>query len=168
MKRSSIQMLAALGMLTGLEIILSRFCSISAWNLKISLSFLPIAAAAMLYGPAPAAAVAAAGDFVGAILFPIGAYFPGFTLTAALTGAVFGFLLHRRRSGGRVLAAAAVHQLALSLLVNTLWISVLYSSPFLPLLLTRAVQSLVMLPVQVLGLTALARAMDRYGRRAAA
>lgn len=168
MKRSNIQMLAALGMLTALEIILSRFCSISAWNLKISLNFLPIAAAALRYGPAPAAAVAAAGDFVGAVLFPIGAYFPGFTLTAALTGALFGLLLHRHPSGGRVLAAAAIHQLVLSLLLNTLWISVLYASPFLPLLLTRVVQSLVMLPVQVLGLAALVRAMGRYGRRAAA
>ena len=90
----NIQMLALLGMLTAIEIVLSRFCSISAWNIKISLSFLPVAAAAMLCGAAPAVAVAALGDFVGAILFPIGAYFPGFTLTAALTGALFGLLLH--------------------------------------------------------------------------
>ena len=46
----NIQMLALLGMLTAIEIVLSRFCSISAWNVKISLSFLPVAAAAMLCG----------------------------------------------------------------------------------------------------------------------
>lgn len=164
----NIQMLALLGMLTAIEIVLSRFCSISAWNIKISLSFLPVSAAAMLYGAAPAAAVAALGDFAGAILFPIGAYFPGFTLTAALTGALFGLLLHRQRTLARIAAAAAVNQLVFSLLLNTLWISILYGSPYGPLFLTRSVQTLVMLPVQVVMLGVMAKTLDRCGKRAAA
>lgn len=164
----NIQTLALLGMLTAIEIVLSRFCSISAWNVKISLSFLPVAAAAMLCGAAPAAAVAALGDFVGAILFPIGAYFPGFTLTAALTGALFGLLLHQKRTPARIAAAAAVNQLVLSLMLNTLWISILYGSPYGPLFLTRSVQTLVMLPVQLVALGVMAKVLDRCGKRAAA
>ena len=33
---------------------------------------------------------------VGALLFPTGAFFPGFTLTAACTGLLYGLCLYRR------------------------------------------------------------------------
>ena len=93
---------------------------------------------------------------------------PGFTLTAALTGALFGLLLHQKRTPARIAAAAAVNQLVLSLMLNTLWISILYGSPYGPLFLTRSVQTLVMLPVQLVTLGVMARVLDRCGKRAAA
>lgn len=130
------------------EIVLSRFLSFSAWNMKIGFSFLPVAAAAMLLGPMPAGIVAALGDFIGAVLFPIGAYFPGFTLTAFLTGCCFGVFLFREQSLRRVLAAVAVNQLVFSLALNSLWISMLYGSPYVPLLGTRLIQCAVLFPVQ--------------------
>ena len=119
MKKLDTRSITALGLLVAVEIVLSRFCSINAWDLKIGFSFLPVAVAAMRLGPLEAAVVAAVSDFVGAVLFPIGAYFPGFTLTAFLSGLVFGWLLHRRRTAGRVLAppagAGPAHQLVLDL-----------------------------------------------------
>lgn len=168
MKKQKISMLVTLGMLVAVEIVLSRFCSISAWNIKIGFSFVPVAVAAVLYGAAPAAAVAALGDFVGAILFPIGPYFPGFTLTAALTGAVFGLFLHKRQTVGRIGGAVAVNQLALSLLLNTLWISMLYGSPYGPLFLTRIVQTAVLIPVQFIIIGVMTKVLGRYGKRAVA
>ena len=130
MSKFSTRTLAGIALLTALEIILSRFLSISMWNTKIGFSFLPIAVAAILFGPLAAGTVGALGDFIGAILFPIGAYFPGFTLTAFLTGLVFGFFLHREQGWLQVIAAIGINQLILSLLLNTLWISILYGSVF--------------------------------------
>ena len=150
-------MLAALGVLLAAEIILSRFMSITAWNIKLGFSFVPVAVAAMLYGPLPAALVAALGDFLGALLFPIGPYFPGFTLTAFLTGLTFGALLYRKRTAARAALAVAIVQLPLGLLLNTLWISLLYGSPFLPLLATRAAQAALMGAVQFVTLRLLSR-----------
>ena len=49
--------LTTLAMLIAIEVILSRFLSISMWNTKIGFSFLPIAAAGILYGPLAAGAV---------------------------------------------------------------------------------------------------------------
>ena len=77
--------LITLGLLTAVEVVLSRFCSISAWNIKIGFSFVPIAIGGILFGPLGGGLVGALGDFIGAVLFPIGPYFPGFTLTAFLT-----------------------------------------------------------------------------------
>jgi len=157
--------LTTLALLTALEIILSRFLSISAWNIKIGFSFVPIVIAAILYGPLAAGIVAALGDFLGAILFPIGAYFPGFTLTAFLTGMVFGFFLHKDCRMPKILAAVGINQFILSLLLNTLWISILYGSPYGPLLVTRLVQCLILTVVQVLCIRAIDELIKRYGKQ---
>lgn len=140
----STRTVTALGLLLAIEIVLSRFLSISAWNIKIGFSFVPIVLAAVLYGPIPAALVAALGDFLGALLFPIGPYFPGFTLTAFLTGLTFGLFLYRRSDLLRAVCAVLIAQPGLSLLLNSLWISVLYGSPYAPLLVTRLPQTAIL------------------------
>ena len=157
----STRMLAILGILLAMEIVLSRFLSISAWNVKIGFSFVPIVLAALLFGPMPAAAVAALGDFLGAILFPIGPYFPGFTLTAALTGLTFGLLLYRKNSVVNSLLAVLIVQWILGLLLNTYWIHVLYQSPFVPLLATRAAQAALLSVVQFVTIRALLPLTER-------
>lgn len=167
MKKTNIRVLTLMGVLTAVEIVLSRFCSLSAWNFKIGFSFVPVAVAAVLLGPLSAGIVAALGDFIGAILFPIGAYFPGFTLTAFLTGVTFGLFLYKKQSAPRILGAVAVNQLALSLTLNTLWISILYGSPYGPLLLSRIVQCAVLAPVQFLVITMMTRPLVRFVRRGA-
>ncbi|MBQ6360678.1 MAG: folate family ECF transporter S component [Lachnospiraceae bacterium] len=149
--------LTMLALLTAMEIILSRFLSLSAWNVKIGFSFVPIVIAAMMFGPVGGGAVAAAGDMLGAILFPIGPYFPGFTLTAFLTGAVFGIFLHKKRDLKNVLLAVGINQFILSLFLNTFWISVLYGSPYMPLLATRIFQSVLLAVVQF----AVIKALDK-------
>ena len=161
MKKMNARMIAYLGVLVAAEIVLSRFLSINAWNIKIGFNFVPIVIAAMLFGPLPAAAVAAMGDFLGAVLFPIGPYFPGFTLTAFCTGLVFGIFLHEKRTPGRILAAVAINQLVFSLLLNSLWISILYGSPFLPLLSTRIIQCAVLAPVQFVMIMAINRVLSQ-------
>ncbi|MBR4719159.1 MAG: folate family ECF transporter S component [Lachnospiraceae bacterium] len=141
-----------IAMFTAMEVVLSRFLSVNAWNLKIGFNFVPIALAAMLMGPLWAGLVAALGDFVGAILFPIGAYFPGFTATAFLTGVVLGLFLYKKQSFVRILLAVLINQLILGLLINSLWISILYGSPYMPLLYTRLIQCSILIPVQFAGI----------------
>lgn len=153
--------IVTMGVLAAIEIILSRFVSINAWNIKIGFSFIPIAIAAMLLGPFKAGIVAAISDFIGAILFPIGVYFPGFTLTAFFTGFVFGVFLYRNQNTIRIILAVSINQLIFSLVVNTFWISVLYGSPYGPLFLTRITQTAVLIPVQLIILWVLSKVLVR-------
>lgn len=166
MKKQKTSMLVTLGMLVAIEIVLSRFCSIPAWNFKIGLGFVPVVVAAVLYGPVPAAVVAGLSDLLGAIMFPIGPYFPGFTLTAALTGLVWGVFLHKRQTMARIGGAVAVNQLVLSLLLNTLWISVLYDSLYVPLFLTRTISTAVMVTVQVVTIGLMTKVLGHFGKKA--
>lgn len=148
-KRSfSTQQLAIMAVLIAMNIILSRVFSIAAWNLKIGFSFLPVVIAAIYLGPKQAAAVGALGDFLGATLLPIAAYFPGFTLTAALNGLIYGFFLYKKHGWKQIFGAVLASELICSLILNTLWISILFNSPFLPLIATRVIQVLVMVLVE--------------------
>ena len=146
-----------LGFLTALYIVLERFLSFIVWNMRVGFAFIALAVAGMLYGPLPAGMVGAAGDVLGMLLFPTGPYFPGFTLTAFLTGAVYGIFLRDTVTTKKMVAAVAVNQLVLSLFVQTLWISITYGSPYLPLLPVRLTQCLIMIPVQLIALQVLRR-----------
>lgn len=161
MRNQKLKRLVASALLVALHVVLSRFCSINAWNMKIGFSFVPVFAAAYRYGSSAAALVAGAGDVLGAVLFPIGPYFPGFTLTGILGGLLFGALLHKKQSALRIVCAAAVDQLVLGLLLNTFWISLLYGTPYVPLLETRALQCAVMLAIEFPSVSFLSRALPR-------
>lgn len=163
MKSMSNRTLVTLGLLIAIEIVLSRFLSINAWNIKIGFNFIPIAMAGILYGPLAGGLVGACGDFLGATLFPIGAYFPGFTLTSFLIGVMFGLCLHKRFTSARLIIAVGVNQLILGLLVNTLWISILYNSEFVPLFFTRIIQCAILLPVQFVVIRAIYPLINRIG-----
>lgn len=146
-----------MGILVAMEIVLSRFLSIQTWNLKISLSFVPIVAAAMLFGAMEAGTVAVIADIIGALLFPTGVYFPGFTVTAFLTGFLFGAFLEKKTSFIRVIMVVLLTQIAISLFLNTLWIAVLYQVEYWPLFITRIKQTVVMIAVQTAVIWALSK-----------
>ena len=169
MPKNSVKTIVTVALLIAVEVVLNRFCSINTESLKIGFGFVPIAVCGMLYGPVWAAAAGFLSDFTGAILFPIGPYFPGFSFTSALTGAMFGLLLRRRPAGlPSICACAVVNNLIFGLLLNTLWISVLYGTPYLELLPVRFMQSAIMIPVQIAVLTVMRRPVARLAQMRAA
>ncbi len=149
MNHEKTKKLTTLAILVAMHIILSRFLSYSVWNMKIGFDFLPVAVAAVLYGPAGAAVVGGLGDFIGAILFPIGPYFPGYTLSAALSGAVLGVFLHKQQPLPHVLGAVAVNQWLISLLLTSFWISFTNLTPYWPMVGARVPQCAIMTAVQI-------------------
>ena len=147
-KKFDLKIVAVLGIMIALEIVLARF-SIHTSDLKIGFSFVPIVVAAALYGPITGGIVGAIGDVVSAILFPVGSYFPGFTVTAFLTGAIFGLFLYKKESNLNVVLSVLLTQAVISQFVNTYFISVLYGNPYWPLFVTRLAQTAAMSAVQI-------------------
>ena len=75
----------------------------------------------------------------------------GFTLTALLTGLIFGLLLYRKPvTVPRVLLASAVVCIALNLLLDTLWLDIMYGNSFIALLPARAVKCVINIPIYTL------------------
>ncbi len=180
MQKFSTRMLVTLSVLVALQVVLTRFCSFNAWNVRIGLGFTALVIAAIFYGPVAAAIVGGLGDLIGSLAFPTGPYFPGFTLTQVLMGLVLGFALYKKYSVpsvgaqgsipdkatfiipnvsmsqlARIVIAVLINQCVLSLFMNTMWISLLYGSSFTGLLSTRAMQAAVTAPIQIIIITVL-------------
>ena len=141
--------LAVSALLIAADVVLTRLLAVNTPVMKIGLGFAAVAVCALLYGPWWAALIGGLGDLTGALLFPTGVYFPGFTLTAACTGLIFGLCLYRRdRSLLWPILAAVLNVVLVSYLANTAMISYISGTPYTTLLKARAVQLAVMLPVQ--------------------
>ena len=149
-KKNLTKQLCALALLIAVGVVLGRLVPVlSVWNTKIEFSFVAVMLAACIAGPIGGMVAGALIDFIGAILLPTGPYFPGFTATAALTGLVFGLLLYKKCNLGRIVIAVLSTQLVCGFLLNTLFISILYTKAFTVLLATRAIQVVVMSVIEI-------------------
>lgn len=170
----SVRTLVHVSVLIAIEIVLARFCSINTPFVRIGFGFVPIAVCAMMFGPVWAGIAAAVGDIIGAILFPTGAFFPGFTVSAAITGVVFGLFLYKgantpersqANTWARICGAVAINQIPISLFTNTLWLSILFGSPYLAVLPTRILQCCILIPLQIIVLRLLTKPITLYQKR---
>ncbi|MGF6374968.1 ECF transporter S component (folate family) [Clostridiales Family XIII bacterium PM5-7] len=133
------------------EVILTRYLSINTGILRIGFGFLPVAMLGILYGPFWSAAAYVIGDVLGMLIFPSGPYFPGFTLTAALTGLVFGLVLYKKNiTWKRSLVASAIVVLGLNLCLDTYWLHILMGQGYLALLPARLIKCAFSIPVQTI------------------
>ncbi|WP_455539994.1 folate family ECF transporter S component [Terrisporobacter sp.] len=150
-KKFDVKKLIQISLLIAIEVILTRFCSINTPIVRIGFGFLPIAIIAMMYGPLSAGIAYALGDILGMMLFSSGSFFPGFTLTAFLTGIVYGaFLYNKPKTWPRIIGAVLTVCLVINLGLDTYWLSILMGKGYIALLPTRIIKSVLMIPVQTL------------------
>ena len=129
MKNSNVKKLVEISLLIALEVILTRFCSIYTGILRIGFGFLPVAIIAMMYGPISAGVAYAIGDILGMMIFPSGSYFPGFTLTAFLTGVIYGVVLYKHpKTWGRIILATCLVCLGIMIPIQTILIQLVWKN----------------------------------------
>ena len=148
----NLRSVTGLAMLMAISLVLSLTVSIQiTQSLRLSFSFLAIAAMGMLYGPVCASVAAGLGDIFQYVLKPTGEFFPGFTLTAALVGLLYGLFLYRNHySLPRLIGVQLAINLLLHLVLNSYWLTLLYGYGFWAELPGRLVKNVVLLPVEVL------------------
>ena len=162
------KMIAVIGMLMAAQAALGMFEIVHTETIKISLSFIPVVIAARLYGGAGGALVAGFGDIISYIVHPVGAWFPPITVTYAVSGLIYGLMLHKKTSFVRILISIGITQLVISLFVTTLWIALLsYKSDmmFYEFYLTRVGiriwQAVVMSVVQAIVIPPMLKALEK-------
>lgn len=140
-----------------LVIIFTRFLSIHTPILRISFAFIPLALTGIMYGPLYGFIVGMSADLLGMILFSTGGFHLGITLVTALSGMVYGMLLHRKPGEEkwpkhkviiRSVLAAFIVNVFLEMGLNTLWLSQILHKGYLALLPARAVKQTIMMGVQ--------------------
>lgn len=153
---TNIKKIIIIGMLVACQIITGRFLTISTPFMKIGFTFLPIAISAILYGPVWAGIGAAIGDIITAMLLPYG-YFPGFTVSAFVTGAIYGFFLYRKSLNiWKITGCVLVINIAVSIFLQTYWIYLLTGQGYLVVLPMRIIQNAITTPIQIFGIRLIA------------
>lgn len=147
----------------GSTVVLGRILSIRTPIITIGFSFVPIMLAAIILGWKSSVFVATLGDIIGAVLFPTGSYFAGFTLTAFLTGLIYGLFLYDKNGFQvnkkfifKLILSSLLVTVLLNGVLNTIWIMIITKGASKIVVPIRTVKQLIMLPIKVftiLGLT---------------
>lgn len=163
--RFSTRTVTNLSLLTAVSIVLTRVFSVvlplgGALALRLGFGEIPIMLAGVLFGPIPGAVTGAAADLVGFLINPHGGpYFPGFTITAALTGLIAGVMAKRIRGydwlpmGLMVL----VNDVVTNVTLNTVWLIIMYELDVRVILPARLLARLVTIPIYTVVLVLIAR-----------
>lgn len=165
MKKSKKVILTAV--LLALLVVLSRFLSIKTPLMKISFAFVPTMLCATWLGPKWTILLNLLGDLIGATLFPTGPFFIGYTVSTVVSAFIYGIFLYQKTekslSQKQLIARAIIATLLVAVIVNmglnTLWTSITAGKAFWPLLGTRIVKQLVMVPIHVVVFLALEKAL---------
>ena len=150
--------------LSATSVVLGRFFSYNVQDFSIGLGFLPVMICAMYCGVLWGGVCGALADFLGAILFPFGTYFPGFTAVAFLMGALYGVCgVGERKLGtgkrfftlslGAVLLGEAVG----TLMLNSLWLHIMYGRPYIAQIILRAPQATLYFVVKTVAVLIIAK-----------
>ena len=159
-------------MLLAVFIVFNRFVSIKTEILIISFTFIPMMMSAIWLGPVYSTVVALLGDFIGAILFPFGPYFPGFTVSNALSGLIYWLFLYNKGNEMSnkklvvMLIISSVLQLVVvNIFITSLWIHMLYGKAYLAIMAGRTVTQLVMIPIHVVSIYILEKFSRPYMKK---
>lgn len=139
-------------------IILSRFLSVKTPILKISFAFIPTMLCAIWLGPKWTVLLNVLGDIIGATLFPTGPFFIGYTISTAIAGLIYGTLMYKKEADSftdlqfilRIIIAVVLVTCIVNFGLNTLWISITAKKAFMPLLASRIVKELIMVPIRII------------------
>lgn len=155
--KSRVRDLAMLGLLTALQVILGNMLSVQFYTHKIVFTFVIIALTARLFTPWATAISSALAGFLGMIIFPKFAFFPGFILTYLCVGLVFGYCLQNKVTLLRIAIACLLTFFGFYYLMNSMWLHIMYGISYKVLLITRLPQEIVMFVVAVVILSIMFR-----------
>lgn len=151
-------------MLLALRVVLGYFSNISlniTPTIKFGFSFIPQALSGALFGPVVGCLVSGFGDIFSFILNPSGgAYFPGWTLNAALGGMIYGILLYKNQvTLVRTIIAKVIIALLVELTLGTLWLTIQFGMPFFHTMGARAIKQLIFTPMEIAVIFVISKAL---------
>ena len=149
----NVRMLTLAGIITAASIVLESFpIYLLGTSLKIYFSFLVISLGCYVYGPAVGILVGFANDTLGFLISSFGEpYFPGYLITAMLSGLIYGTLLYRQRiTVLRLVVVRLIINYGSNVLLGSVWKAMLYGKGYYYYFTTGLIKNTTMLPIEVL------------------
>lgn len=136
------------GLFVSAYVVLSLFNIRFSEFLEFRIAFLALAAAAFYGGPVMGMTVGIAGDVISFFVTPQSApFFPGFTLTYAVLGFLFGLILYHTRITPLRALFAGLAEFLVSCTLSTFWLHLMYGMEWKYLLTIRLVKNTISLGV---------------------
>ena len=155
-------------LLLAAAIVINRFLSINTSILSIGFTFVPLMLAGIILGWKYSLTIAGLADLIGALLFPFGTYFVGYTISSVLTGLVYGLLMYQKsvfivnkKFMIKTLIAILIVCIVINGGLNTMWLLMTSSKATIAILPTRIIKQLIMIPVMFGTITVLAKALEK-------
>ncbi|MFC6175694.1 folate family ECF transporter S component [Companilactobacillus huachuanensis] len=134
----SVQEVTWMALLIALQMVLAKL-SFGSNTLKVGFSFIAIGLLGYYFGPFKAAIANVLADVIGTLILPSGgSFFIGFTFSALVAGAIYGFMLYNRKvSVWRTFVTVLLITVIVNTGLNTLWIHMMTNVPYVALLVPR-------------------------------
>ena len=161
----NIRVLAFAGLVCAMAIVLESMpIYLLGQTLKIYFSFLVVGLGCACYGPVVGMLAGGIIDTVGFLLAGYGEpYFPGYLLTAVLSGLIYGVLLYRRPvSIPRLIVLRLLINFGNNVALGSVWKAMFYGKGYLYYFSTGLVKNAVLLPLEVFLMWMVLRAADRW------
>lgn len=141
-----------------LGIVLSRFLGFKVVNLSFSFGFVPLMLSAIWLGPKYSTLIGGLVDLIGALLFPVGSYFVGYTIDSMLNGLIYGLILYEKPGEERstkefiirLLIATFIVSVVCNLFLSSLWSYLVYGKAYLVALLAKLPLEAIRYPVKII------------------
>lgn len=163
MKNFKTKDMVLLALLMALRIILGRYLAIDFGIIRISFGFIVMGFVGYLYGPTVGFGFGMLGDFLGYWGFPQPfPYFPGYTLSAGLSGFFYGLLLYYKKYTDsstknfniRIIVVTTITCILCNVVLGTLWTSIVYGKAFKVLIVPRLLKNVLCVPIESIVLIA--------------
>ena len=152
--------LAVCAMFIALRVVLSSVFIPVGENLRIYFTFFLASLGASVYGPLMALAEGFLSDIIGYILFPSGAFFPGYTLSAMLGSFLYALFFYRQEiTVVRVFLCKLTVNVLINICLGSLWSAMLYGKGYLYYLAKSVVKNLLLLPLETTVMVVIFRTM---------
>ena len=141
------------GLLLAISLILNTLTIKVGEIIIISLSFIATSIVGFLFGPVTAGILAGLSDLLGFFLNPIrGTFHPIFTFNAIVGGLLYGMFLYKKSNQdksliNKIIVCKLLVTVIVSLLLNTLSISIINGTKFSVLIIPRIYKNLIELPI---------------------
>ena len=155
--------LAVCAMLLALQVLLGMTSIPVSNTLQISFDYLPLCITGLLFGPVPAVLTGGLSDLLAFIIRPTGPFMPGFTLSAALSGLIYGLFLYRKKSTSLwpFVWSRLIAVVLCNIVLNTVWLLLAYGQGAAAWIPQRILKNVVEYPVSLILLHFLNRLLPK-------
>lgn len=147
----NVRVLAAVALLIALTIAMATLYIPLPNNLHVFFNYAPKALCAMVCGPVAALGVGFVMDILSFLARPMGAFFPGYTVTTMVAMLIYALGFFGKKL---TIPRIAITKLAVNVIcnigLNSLWNSILMGKAFVVFLAGSATKNLLLWPIEVL------------------